>query len=52
MHGFAGDLAAEELGPDGMTARDVLEMLPDAVATFREEYEEIVESYYGTIEIL
>ena len=52
MHGFAGDLAAEELGPDGMTARDVLELLPEAVATYREEFEEIAESYYGAIELL
>ena len=43
---------AEEVGPDGMTARDVLESLPEAVATFREEYEEIAESYYGTIDLL
>ena len=32
FHGLAGDLAAAELGPAGMTAGDVIDRIPYALA--------------------
>jgi len=45
IHGAAGDLAAEALGKDGMTASDILKFLPMTIKRYREEYDLFISSY-------
>ncbi|KON29315.1 NAD(P)H-hydrate epimerase [miscellaneous Crenarchaeota group archaeon SMTZ1-55] len=52
IHGLAGDLAAQEKGPDGMTARDILNHLPCAVKYYRENFEKITANFYGKCQII
>jgi len=52
LHGFSGDLVAEVKGEDGMTAQDILNYLPHAAKTYREEYDSIVADCYGSIFVL
>lgn len=47
MHGFSGDLAAQEKGKDGITAQDILDYLPYALKSYRENYEQVKENYRG-----
>jgi len=49
IHGLAGDMTAVDKGPDGMTARDVLDMLPYAVKGYREDRDNLAENLYDTI---
>jgi NAD(P)H-hydrate epimerase len=52
VHGLAGDLAAEEQGADGITARDLVDQLPAAVRLFRDEYETVTANHYDTVEVI
>jgi NAD(P)H-hydrate epimerase len=48
LHGLAGDMAMRELGADGMTARDILARLPEAVRTYRQSRAELLQHHHGT----
>lgn len=48
LHGLAGDLAADARGEDGITARDIVEYLPEARKADREGLPaELAERYAG-----
>ncbi len=52
LHGLAGDLAAQEIGQDGLVAGDILHYLPRALATYRKTWQTMDEQYYGKISIV
>jgi hydroxyethylthiazole kinase-like uncharacterized protein yjeF len=52
MHGLAGDLAAEAIGEDGITAQDILEHLPYALASYREDFDQICQDFYGSLHVV
>lgn len=49
LHGFAGDLAAEAIGEDGLVAGEIMNHLPAAMKHWREDFESMAENCYHTI---
>jgi NAD(P)H-hydrate epimerase len=49
IHGLAGDLASNALGEDSITARSLLDALPEAMKKYRNEHNSLFENYYGKI---
>ncbi len=52
VHGLAGDLAAEAVGEDGVTAEDIMGHVPAAVRTYRDRHETLKQTAYGKIRVI
>ncbi len=52
IHGFAGDLAAEDEGEDGMTAQDIMDYLPLAMKMDREGLDVAFKDRYSGVRVV
>ena len=52
IHGLAGDLAAQEIGEDGVVAGDILNFLPNAITYFRKNWQNLNETFYGKLAVI
>ncbi len=52
VHGFSGDLAARDIGEDGITANDIMNYLPGAIRNIRVNIEDIAKNIYEGIYIV
>jgi len=49
IHGFAGDLAVQDIGQDGVVAGDIMAYLPAALKAYRQDFEAIENNSYNSI---
>ena len=52
LHGFSGDLTAEEKGKDGVTAQDILDFLPLALKKYREDHKGVTRNFYQSLYVV
>jgi NAD(P)H-hydrate epimerase len=52
VHGFAGDLAAKDVGEDGLVAGDIMNYLPEALLQLRNDFMTIENRYDGKITVI
>jgi NAD(P)H-hydrate epimerase len=45
IHGLAGDMVRDTLGEEGVTPTRMMEILPETIKTFRENYKKIIQNY-------